>query len=116
MLNYKYRGMLSLSKKFFSRVYNLVSKIPPGKVATYGQIAAILGEPRNARIVGWAMKNAPNNLHLPCHRVVNRSGSLSPDYVFGSSDIQRYLLKSEGITFKSDGHIDMEKCLWDGKS
>lgn len=52
MLNYKYRGMLSLSKKFFSRVYNLVSKIPPGKVATYGQIAAILGEPRNARIVG----------------------------------------------------------------
>ncbi|MCI1945235.1 MGMT family protein [Clostridium luticellarii] len=105
-----------MSKKFFSKVYNLVSKIPQGKVATYGQIAAMLGEPKSARIVGWAMRSAPDNLHLPCHRVVNKSGGLSPDYVFGSSEFQRFLLESEGIIFRNDGRIDMEKCLWDGKS
>jgi len=103
-----------LPKKFFSRVYEIVSKIPEGKVATYGQIAMMLGEPRNARMVGWAMSKAPENLHLPCHRVVKKSGELSPDHVFGNSDIQRYILKSEGIIFKSDGKIDMKKCLWDG--
>lgn len=104
-----------MSKNFFSRVYNLVSKIPEGKVATYGQIAILLGEPRSARIVGWAMRKAPDSLHLPCHRVVNKSGKLSPDYVFGSSDLQRSLLKSEGIIFKRNGHIDIEKCLWNGR-
>ncbi|MHC6181517.1 MGMT family protein [Clostridium sp. JNZ X4-2] len=105
-----------MSKNFFSRVYAVVSKIPQGKVTTYGQIALMLGEPRSARIVGWAMTKAPKNLHLPCHRVVNKSGKLSPDYVFGSSDVQRCLLDSEGIIFKSDGSIDMGKYLWSGKS
>lgn len=102
-----------MSKNFFSRVYAVVSKIPPGKVATYGQIAMMLGNPRSARIVGWAMRKAPSN--LPCYRIVKKSGELSPDYVFGSSDVQRALLKSEGIIFKKDGHIDMKKHLWDGK-
>lgn len=99
-------------KDFFSRVYDVVSRIPEGKVMTYGQIAALLGEPRGARVVGWAMRAAPSSLNLPCHRVVNRLGEMAPSYAFGSKDIQRELLISEGITFKENGCIDMKKHLW----
>jgi methylated-DNA-protein-cysteine methyltransferase-like protein len=97
---------------FFSRVYEIVAQIPKGKVATYGQIALLLGEPRSARIVGWAMRVAPEHLNLPCHRVVNKLGEMSPDYVFGSSKIQKAMLISEGITFKANGCIAMKKHLW----
>lgn len=102
-------------KDFFSRVYNIVSQIPKGKVATYGQIAFLLGEPRSARIVGWALKAAPEHLNLPCHRVVNRLGEMAPDYAFGSSQVQREMLIYEGITFNKSGCIDLKKHLWDGK-
>jgi methylated-DNA-protein-cysteine methyltransferase related protein len=101
-------------KDFFKRVYLVVSKIPEGKVATYGQIARLLGEPRSARIVGWAMKAAPSELHLPCHRVVNRLGELAPEYAFGSKQLQRDILETEGITFKKDGSINLNKHLWNG--
>jgi len=97
---------------FFSEVYKIVALIPPGKVATYGQIAAMLGDPRNARTVGWAMASAPRRLHLPCHRVVNRSGQLSPDFVFGGYEVQRAELEAEGVIFKRNGKIDLKKCLW----
>lgn len=97
---------------FFSRVYEIVAKIPEGKVATYGQIASMIGERGNARVVGWAMKTAPTK--LPCHRVVNRLGQMSPSYVFGSQELQRDILASEGVAFKEDGTVDLKKCLWDG--
>jgi methylated-DNA-protein-cysteine methyltransferase-like protein len=100
---------------YFNKVYNIVAQIPEGKVATYGQIATILGDRCNARVVGWAMKAAPSNLKLPCHRVVNRLGEMSPEYVFGSKQLQKDILASEGITFKKDGCIDMKKYLWEGK-
>lgn len=99
---------------YFARVYEIVRKIPEGKVATYGQIAALLGEPRNARAVGWAMRMTPNNMNLPCHRVVNKTGLLAPEYAFGSKEIQKALLKDEGITFLQDDTIDLGKHLWDG--
>lgn len=97
---------------FFQKVYTIVSQIPKGKVATYGQIAAILGEPRGARTVGWAMRSAPAHLNLPCHRVVNKSGALAPDYAFGGTKNQRTMLENEGVTFQSDGRIDLERHLW----
>ena len=97
---------------FFERVYKVVSQIPCGKVATYGQIATLLGQPQSARIVGFAMKAAPEELKLPCHRVVNKLGELAPDHAFGHKIIQRTILKSEGVTFISDGRINMEKHLW----
>ena len=103
-----------MSKDFFQRVYKIVSQIPEGKVATYGQIALLLGEPRSARIVGWAMKAAPKELNLPCHRVVNKLGEMAPSYVFGSMELQRDILISEGITFKENRCIDMKKHLWSG--
>jgi methylated-DNA-protein-cysteine methyltransferase-like protein len=101
--------------EFFSEVYKIVAKIPRGKVATYGQIARMLGSPRGARTVGWAMRAVSSELKLPCHRVVNRLGELSPDYVFGASELQRAMLEDEGVTFKKDGRIELEKHLWDGK-
>ncbi len=99
-------------KNCFHKVYEIVARIPAGKVATYGQIAALLGEPRGSRTVGWAMQKAPAHLNLPCHRVVNKIGDLAPDYVFGGAEHQRELLENEGVTFQSDGRINMEKHLW----
>jgi len=97
---------------FFNRVYQIVAEIPKGKVATYGQIAAMIGKPRSARVVGWAMHSAPREMNLPCHRVVNKAGSMGPGYIFGPG-LQRKLLKKEGVTFKANGCINMEKHLWD---
>ncbi|HEY5563055.1 MAG TPA: MGMT family protein [Clostridiaceae bacterium] len=99
---------------FFTRVYKLVAQIPRGKVATYGQIGNLLGESRGARTVGWAMKAAPKGLKLPCHRVVNIKGELSPSFVFGDKDYQRELLIKEGISFNEKGFINMKKHLWMG--
>lgn len=95
-----------------AHVYEIVAQIPRGKVATYGQIAALLGNPLAARKVGYAMFHAPDDAHLPCHRVVNRKGEMAPDDIFGGQGIQRSLLVSEGVIFKENGCIDMKKCLW----
>lgn len=96
----------------FVKIYDVVAQIPLGKVATYGQIAAMVGMPRGARVVGWAMKAAPENMKLPCHRVVRKSGELAPEYAFGGQDLQRDLLEQEGINFLINGSIDMEKHVW----
>ena len=96
---------------FFAKVYEAVKQIPSGKVATYGQIAKIVGEPKKARIVGWALHSNPNNQDIPCHRVVNRKGELSGGYVFGGPEIQKQLLEKEGIEFVND-RIDLKKFLW----
>lgn len=96
----------------FEIIYSIVAKIPEGRVAAYGQIAAMAGMPRGARTVGWAMKAVPEHRKLPCHRVVNKSGRLSPEHVFGGREIQRSLLEAEGILFEFDGTIDMKKYLW----
>ena len=98
----------------FAEVYEIVAQVPEGSVATYGQIAAILGMPAGARTVGWAMRQAPERLHLPCHRVVNATGALSPAHVFGGQEAQRARLEAERVTFLPDGRIDMKKHLWRG--
>lgn len=97
---------------FFEKVYDIVSKIPEGQVATYGQIALMAGNPYASRIVGYAMHGAPPERNLPCHRVVNREGRLSPAAVFGGEGRQKEMLLREGITFKENGYIDMDKHLW----
>lgn len=100
---------------FFERVYAIVARIPEGYVATYGQIAVMAGSPYASRVVGYAMNRAPEGRNLPCHRVVNRLGQMAPDAVFGGKQVQRALLAAEGITFLSDGCIDMKKHLWNGQ-
>lgn len=98
---------------FIRRVYDTVARIPYGRVTTYGRIAQALGEPRSARMVGWAMQAVPAELDLPCHRVVNRVGFLSGGWHFGHPDIMRGLLLDEGVPFLSDYVVDLERCVWD---
>ena len=100
-----------LQPGFAEEVYEIVAQIPAGKVATYGQIAEMLGQPRASREVGTAMANAGGR-NLPCHRVVNRTGVLAPDYAFGGPEKQRALLEAEGITFLPDGTIDVPRHQW----
>ena len=96
---------------FPKKIYQLVSAIPRGRVATYGQLALMAGSPRAARIVGAALKNAPAG--LPCHRVLYRDGTLCCDQAFGGKEIQRGILEEEGVPFLPDGRVDLKKCLWD---
>lgn len=99
------------STGFFQKVYDLVATIPEGKVMTYGQIARRLGGFYSGRTVGFAMAAAPGNRNLPCHRVVNRLGTMAPRFAFGGADRQRRLLRSEGVRFYRDGSINLEKSL-----
>lgn len=94
------------------KVYTLVRQIPPGKVATYGQIAALLGNPRAARAMAAALRTAPAGQGIPCHRVISRRGSMAPAEVFGGPGVQSALLRGEGVFFLSDATVDMSQCLW----
>jgi len=98
--------------KFYADVYELAALIPEGKVAAYGQIASMLGNPLAARQVGYAMNAAPENLHLPCHRVVNKKGEMLPGSAFGGVEAQKKRLKQEGVIFHDNGCIDMKKSMW----
>ena len=93
----------------FEKIYEVVRKIPYGRVATYGQVAMLAGNPRWARVVGYALHNNPDPQNIPCYRVVNREGRVAPAFAFGGEDAQRKLLEKEGIIFENDGHIDLEK-------
>ena len=95
------------SSSFFNAVYELVALIPPGKVMTYGQIGQVLDSPYSAKVVGFAMSSAPDALHLPCHRVVNRLGEMAPGLIFGGPQTQRELLRDEGVVFLPNGKIDL---------
>ena len=93
----------------FEKIYEVVKSIPKGKVATYGQVALLAGNPRWARVVGYALHINPEPGAIPCHRVVNREGKVALGFAFGGEGVQRQLLESEGIVFESDGRIDLEK-------
>ena len=103
---------MDTTETFFECVWSVAAKVPRGKVTTYGAIARALGSPGAARTVGWAMRAAPAGSKLPCHRVVNVRGELSPEDVFGGPDVQRSLLESEGVTFDMQGRVDMKRHLW----
>lgn len=98
----------------FEKIYAAVRRIPRGKVATYGMIAGMAGNPRWARAVGYALHSNPEPGVIPCHRVVNRFGGMAPAFAFGGADCQRALLEAEGVQFREDGTVDFEKCLWNG--
>lgn len=103
---------VEIDEKFLAAVYKVTADIPRGKVATYGQVGRMAGYPKAGREVGIAMSQAPRAKNLPCHRVVNKIGTLSPDHVFGGKEKQRRMLEAEGITFTEDGVIRMEKHTW----
>ena len=97
---------------FYQKVYVITAQIPRGKVASYGQIAALAGNPFAARAVGNAMKQAPEMLSLPCHRVIRQSGELTGSRSFGGTGGQRKLLEAEGIAFRENGYVDMKQHQW----
>jgi len=99
------------NKDFFNRVYDIVRRIPAGKVTTYGIIAQELGLKSSARMVGWALNAVAGDTSLPCHRVVNRNGELTGKRHFATPAMMRELLTAEGIEFIEDA-VDMKKHLW----
>lgn len=96
----------------FDMVYDKVRLIPKGSVATYGQIAALAGNPRWSRVVGYALHVNPEPGVIPCHRVVDRNGRLSPAFAFGGQNMQAELLREEGVEVRGDGTVDLNKYRW----
>ncbi len=101
--------MKSKSKPF-EKVYELVRKIPPGKITTYGAIGKKLN--MSPRVVGYALHANPDGAAIPCHRVVNRDGRVAPGYAFGGPGIQKKRLEQEGIKFKDQAHVDLKKNIF----
>jgi methylated-DNA-protein-cysteine methyltransferase-like protein len=98
-------------KSFFQRATVIIRKIPRGRVATYGQIAALAGNPRAARQIAWVLHTASEKKRLPWHRVVNRHGGISlPRY--GGYEAQRALLAKERVKFDENERIDLQRFLW----
>lgn len=97
----------------YARIYAVVRRIPRGRVATYGQIAALAGLPRQPRLVGYALHALPRGTPLPWHRVINAQGRISPrSGEAGSSLTQRLLLEAEGVTFDARGRVSLARFGW----
>ena len=88
-------------------ILSVVAEIPYGRVASYGQIARLIGREKNARLVGHVLHDAELYGDYPCHRVVNHAGRLAPGF-----DRQRWLLKQEGVEFLENGNVDMKRFQW----
>lgn len=101
-----------MASPFTLRIYEVVKQIPKGRVASYGQVAMLAGNPRGARGVGFALHRNPEPGGIPCHRVVFKDGSLCPGFVFGGPEVQRQLLEEEGVPFLPDGRVDMARARW----
>lgn len=100
---------------FFRRVYDLVRRIPAGRVATYGQIAHLLGQPMAARAVGYALAHLPEGTDVPWQRVINRQGRISPRGIGAApGDRQRSLLERDGVRFDPTGTVDLRAFQWEG--
>lgn len=95
----------------FEQVYLIARQIPAGRVATYGQIARMLGNPRLSRVVGYAMHTAPAD--VPAHRVVNRLGELCEHFTPLGRESHRLLLEMEDVPFRGNGTVDLDACRWE---
>lgn len=93
----------------FEKIYEVVRRIPKGCVSTYGDIAYAAGNPRWARVVGYALHVNPDPATIPCHRVVNRFGQVSAAFAFGGENEQIRLLRQEKVEVSDDGYVDLEK-------
>lgn len=97
-----------LNEHLIYEVLSAVEEIPYGKVATYGQIARLIGRDRNSRLVGKVLSMAEYYGDFPCHRVVNCRGRTAPGFAE-----QRRLLENEGVAFKQNGYVDLERFRWE---
>ena len=97
-----------LNTDLIYEVLSVVEEIPEGRVATYGQIARLTGRDRNARLVGKILSMSEFYGQYPCHRVVNHAGRTAPGFFD-----QRALLQAEGVEFRPNGCVDLNKYQWD---
>lgn len=97
-----------LTEELIYEILSVVEEIPEGNVATYGQIAALIGREKNARLVGKVLGMSAFYGRYPCHRVVNHAGRLVPGWAE-----QKELLAEEGVFLKADGCVDLKKYQWD---
>jgi methylated-DNA-protein-cysteine methyltransferase-like protein len=96
------------------KIYAVIRRVPRGKVVTYGQVAALAGLPKRARLVGSALREAPEGADLPWQRVINAGGKVSSRGGLGMEEgYQRHLLEEEGVIFDSHGRTDLERFGWD---
>jgi methylated-DNA-protein-cysteine methyltransferase-like protein len=96
----------------YARIHAVVRRIPRGRVATYGQVAAVAGLPRHARLVGYALSTLPADSGVPWHRVVNAKGQISlRSDALGHEDLQAHLLRREGVRMV-DGAIPLARHQW----
>lgn len=101
------------SSRTYAAVYAVVSRIPPGRVATYGQVAALAGLPGHARLVGYSLHALPDGTRIPWHRVVNARGRTSDrSDGAGHEHLQRLILQREGIRFSRDGVLSLDRYRW----
>ena len=102
-------AIAQLDEDFIFQVLAVIAEIPKGKVATYGQVARLIGKEKNARLVGRALQiSSLYEQGVPCQRVVNSAGRLVPGW-----DEQKELLLEEGVVFKNNGNVDVKKCQWE---
>jgi methylated-DNA-protein-cysteine methyltransferase related protein len=95
------------------RILAVVRRIPPGRVLTYGDVAALAGLPRHARLVGYALHALPAHTAVPWHRVVNHRGGISTGRAWPGGEIaQRRLLEAEGVDFDANGRLSLERYRW----
>lgn len=103
---------------FADRVFAVVQQIPRGKVATYGQVARMIGAPRSARYVGYALHANPSPgtdpASIPCHRVVFKDGRMATGFAFGGPGVQQEMLEQEGVAFDDEGRVVMADFQWNG--
>jgi methylated-DNA-protein-cysteine methyltransferase-like protein len=100
---------------FNAQVYALIRRIPPGKVLTYGRVAALLEVARGARAVGWALRRLPDDSDVPWQRVINAAGRISTRYVEHGELVQRALLEAEGVRFDDQDCVKLhgpDGVLW----
>lgn len=97
-----------MDERLAYEILSVVGEIPEGKVASYGQIAKLIGRDRNARLVGKVLSMAERYGDYPCHRVVNHEGRLAPHF-----PEQKFLLLEEGVGFRDEDHVDMKKYRWE---
>ena len=96
-----------LDEDLIYEILSVVEEIPEGCVATYGQIARLIGREKNSRLVGKVLSMAEYYGQYPCHRVVNHAGRLVPGW-----NEQHELLEREGVPFRDEDHVDLSRCRW----
>ncbi len=96
-----------LQEDLIYEILSVVEEIPKGSVATYGQIAKLIGRDKNSRLVGKVLSMSQYYGNYPCHRVVNHAGRLAPGWTE-----QRFLLENEGVTLKNGNHVDLKRFQW----